>query len=160
MAGRTEGILTPTLMYFLNDSLNPIDLKMALINKLGSDFDGKNNEALFLEFLQAENNYDDVNVIHKLVNAEILICIAYLKAMDNYHNVSEAIGLARLAKYKSQNSYTIHMIAALIEAQKLMRNNFCKTYETVNKVRLNNEMKESAVNMIFDYMNLYKENCD
>ena len=93
----------------------------------------------------------------------ILISMAYLKALDNYFEVDEAIILARRAKSKGDDSYTINIICALIEAQKALDSDWCEVYNLANNVRtnqsLNMDMKEDAIKIIFEYMDLYKDNC-
>jgi len=46
-----------------------------------------------------------------------LLCLAYLKAMDNYFEVEEALVLAKKARSKKPGSCTFNIITALIEAQ-------------------------------------------
>lgn len=157
-ASRSEGKLNDELLNYLIDSKNPIELKIALINELGFDFAGKNNSTVFYEYLK-KNKLVDINK----TSAEILICFAYLKAMDNYFDVEEAIIYAKKAKAKNKKSYTINIICALIEAQKAMNSNWCKVYNLTNNVRINKtlikDMKEESVNVIFEYMDLYKDYC-
>ena len=114
LALKTEGKLTFALMNYLSDTKKPIELKIALINALGWDFNGKNNSTLFYEYLKENQNLKDINE----TSADILICYAYLKALDNYFDVDDAIKFAQKAKLKKKNSYTINIICALIEAQK------------------------------------------
>ena len=158
LASRSDGKLNDELLNYLFDSKNPIELKIALINELGWDFDGKNNATVFYEYLR-KNNLKDINE----ANADILICFAYLKALDNYFDVEEAIIYAKKAKSKNEKSYTINIICALIEAQKAMDSDWCEVYNLTNNVRINEllikDMKEEAVNIIFEYMDLYQDDC-
>ncbi|MDG4946245.1 hypothetical protein NMK71_07455 [Weeksellaceae bacterium KMM 9713] len=160
LASKTGGSLTIELMNYLTDTKNPIEMKIALINALGWDIDGKNNSTQFYEYLKVKNNLKDINE----ASAEILICYAYLKAMDNYFDVDDAIKYAQKAKSKNyKNSYTINIICVLIEDQKAMDSDWCEVYKLTNNVRVNNllnkDMKEDAINIIFGYMDLYKDNC-
>jgi len=158
LASRSDGKLNDELLNYLFDSKNPIELKIALINELGWDFDGKNNATVFYEYLR-KNNLKDINE----ANADILICFAYLKALDNYFDVEEAIIYAKKAKSKNEKSYTINIICALIEAQKAMDSDWCEVYNLTNNVRINEllikDMKEEALNIIFEYMDLYQDDC-
>lgn len=160
LASKAEGKLTIELSNYLIDSNNPIELKIALINKLGWDINGKNNSNIFYEFLKEQNILNDINE----ASADILICFAYLKAMDNYFDVEDAIIYAKKAKSKNSRSYTINIICALIEAQKAMYSDWCEVYNLTNNVRinkkLNQDMKEDAINIIFDYIDLYKSSCN
>lgn len=158
LASEAEGKLTTVLMNYLSDSKNPIQLKIALINELSWDTEGKNNSDIFYKYLK-KKNIKDINT----ATADILICFAYLKALDDYFNVEEAIIYAKRAKTKNKKSYTINIICALIEAQKALNSDWCEVYNLTNNVRinetLNKDMKEDAIDIIFNYMDLYKKNC-
>ena len=159
LALKTEGKLTVELMNYLSDAKKPVELKIALINALGWDFNGKNNSTQFYEYLKENQNLKNINE----TSADILICYAYLKALDNYFDVDDAIKFAQKAKSKNKNSYTINIICALIEAQKAMGSNWCEVYNLTNNIRGNDalqiDMKEDAIKIIFEYMNLYKDYC-
>lgn len=159
LASKTEGKLTIELMDYLSNNKNPIELKIALINALGWSFDGQNNSIMFYDYLKEKSKLEDINQ----ANADILICYAYLKALDNYFDVEDAIIYAKKAKSKNEKSYTINIICALIEAQKAMDTDWCEVYNLTNTVRINNtlnqDMKEDSISTIFDYMDIYKDNC-
>lgn len=159
LASKTEGKLTIELMDYLGNNKNPIELKIALINVLGWSFNGQNNSTIFYNYLKEKSKLMDINE----ANADLLICYAYLKALDNYFDVEDAIIYAKKAKSKNENSYTINIICALIEAQKAMDSDWCEVYNLTNNVRINNtlnqDMKEDSVSIIFDYMDIYKDNC-
>ena len=67
---------------------------------------------------------------------------------------------AQNARAKNNQSYTINIICALIEAQKMMFENSNKVYQIVNDVRmsaeLNKDMNEEAIKIIFEYIDIYK----
>jgi hypothetical protein len=159
LASKTEGKLTIELMDYLSNNKNPIELKIALINELGWRFDGQNNSTIFYNYLKEKSKLEDINE----ADANILICYAYLKALDNYFDVEDAIIYAKKAKSKNEKSYTINIICALIEAQKAMDSDWCEVYNLTNNVRINNtlnqDMKKDSISIIFDYMDLYKDNC-
>ena len=160
LASTTEGILTIELMDYLNQSMHPIELKMAVINEIGWSFNGHNNADLFIEYLQEKYGFKDKDEFLQQASADLLISMAYLKAMDNYFNVEEAVVYAKEAKSKNKESYTINIICALIEAQNAFDTDWSEVYNKTNEVRnnrsLNRDMKEDAVKIIFDYMDLYK----
>jgi hypothetical protein len=89
--------------------------------------------------------------------------MAYLKALDNYFEVDEAIKIARKAKVKLPKSYTVNIISALIEAQKALDSDWCKVYTLTDDVRqdksLTKDMRDEASKEIFSYMDEYKEEC-
>lgn len=160
LASTTDGILTIELMDYLNQSMHPIELKMAVINEIGWSFNGHNNADLFIEYLQEKYGFKDKDEFLQQASADLLISMAYLKAMDNYFNVVEAVVYAKEAKSKNKQSYTINIICALIEAQNAFDTDWSEVYNKTNEVRnnrsLNRDMKEDAVKIIFDYMDLYK----
>jgi len=84
--------------------------------------------------------------------------------MDNYFEVDDAIRYAKMAKEKKGESFTVNIICAIIESQKEMARDWCKVYQFTNDVRnnsvLKSDMKEEAVKIIFDYMDLYKSSCN
>lgn len=157
-----NGILNDELMSYLVSTKNPVDVKLALINELGWDFNGKKNYDLFMTYLKS-NGYEKEKEISKKGGADLLICIAYIKAMDNYFEVSDAISWAKKAKIKDNGSYSIQLIAGLIEAQEAMDGSWCKVFELCDSVRANQglkmDMRQEASEIIFEYMNLYSEYC-
>ena len=52
LASQTEGELTIELMDYLNAVMYPLELKIALINELGWDFNGKDKATIFYEYLK------------------------------------------------------------------------------------------------------------
>ncbi len=159
LASLTDGVLIDDLMSYLYNIRNPLELKIALINKLAWDINGKNNAEIFYNFLKEKNKLFNINN----ASSEILICYAYLMALDNYFEVDEAILYARKAKSKNAKSYVVNIICALIEAQMIMDDDWCDIYNFTNNVRidktLKKDMREEAVSIIFDYMDRYKKYC-
>ena len=164
LASEANGKLTVELMNYLSEAENPIELKIAVINKLGWDTNGKRNSSIFFQYLKEKYGYKTNRKFIRKASGDLLICMAYLKAMDNYFDVEDAIAYARKAKLKNKKSYTTHIIAALIEAQKVMNSDWCEVYTLANNVRINktliSDMKINTINIIFDYMDKYKENCE
>lgn len=163
-AEAANGILTEELMKYLNGKSNPIYLKIAVINKLSWSIDGKNNAELFWNFLQKNKKFKSVEDFKKKASAEQLICYAYLKALDNYFDVKEAMDMAQLAvKKDKKSSFTINIICGLIEAQNSFDSDWCKLWKCTDKVRNNTKLKkdlaEAAITNIFEYMDLYKDEC-
>jgi len=163
-ATEAEGILTNELIEYLLNEENPIANKIALINELGWDIDGKNNAAIFLDYLIQKQGYEDQeDFLNNGKDFEIL-SMAYLKALDDYFNVSEALIYAERALSKNSESYTYNIITALIEAQIATRGDWCKVYKLTDQVRtktsLETDMRDEAVTIIFDYMDSYKKYCN
>jgi len=163
-ATEAEGILTNELIEYLLNEENPIANKIALINELGWDIDGKNNAAIFLDYLIQKQGYEDQEDFLNNGKDFELLSMAYLKALDDYFNVSEALIYAERALSKNSESYTYNIITALIEAQIATRGDWCKVYKSTDQVRtktsLETDMRDEAVTIIFDYMDSYKKYCN
>lgn len=161
-ASEAKGILTNELMNYLNAKKNPIAVKMAIINQLSWDINGKDNATIFYNYLVLKHGYKSKADFLKKGKGYQLLCMAYLKALDNYFDVNEAIEFAEQALVKNPKSYTFNIICALIKAQLAFDSDWCKVYSLTNDVRTNislsNDMNEEAIKIIFEYMDLYK--CD
>ncbi len=162
-ASKTKGILTPEIIQYLMAKKKPIDVKMAVINQLGWNMDGKNNADIFLAYLLEKKKYKDLEDFTENGKDYELLCFAYLKALDNYFEVGEAFYFAQKALYKNQKSYTFNIIYGLINAQREFDNDWCEVYQTTDRVRkdstLNLDMQDDAKKIIFEYMDMYAEYC-
>lgn len=162
-ASQTNGILTPEIINFLLSKKKPIAVKMAVINQLGWDMEGKNNGDIFLAYLLEKKKYKDLEDFTENGKDFELLCFAYLKAMDNYFEVNEAFYYVQKASYKNQKSYTFNIIYALINAQREFDNDWCEVYLSTDRVRKDNtlqmDMSPEAIRIIFEYMDLYAEYC-
>jgi hypothetical protein len=163
-AGDANGVLTEKLADLLISRKGKIDVKMALINYLSWNLNGKKNALVFLNRLLEKGIYNNTEDFRKNGEADHLLCMAYLKALDNYFDVQEAFQWAELALQKNTKSYTFHIIHSLIHAQLLFDSDWCLVYQTTHSVRTNQnlkkDMKEQAVNIIFEYMDLYSSYCE
>ncbi|HNZ41823.1 MAG TPA: hypothetical protein PLI16_00440 [Bacteroidales bacterium] len=163
-AAATDGVLTNQLIKFLLAKKKPIAVKMAVINRLGWSLDGKQNASVFFDYLQEHKGYKGTDDLLKRAGASELLCMAYLKAMDNYFEVDEAIVYAEKAVSKNPKSFTYNIICALIKAQKAMDGDWCMVFKITDRVRkdksLQMDMKQEAFNIIFEYMDLYQDDCD
>jgi len=163
LAAQAEGKLNDELMKYICESKNPVDLKIALINELSWSHDGVTNSDILSAYLKEKKRYKSDSVFVEQAEWDLLICMAYLKALDNYFDVDDAILLANKAKSKNSNSYTVNIICALIEAQKATAYDWCEVYNLTNNVRINpslkKDMNDGAISIIFKYMDLYKSNC-
>ncbi len=158
--------LNDKLIAYILKKKNPIAVKLAIINQLGWDFEGRKiNAEIFALYIIDHGIYKDFDDMLKNADEEILICMAYMKAMGDYFDVSEAKYIARQARSKDKKgSYTISMICALIEAQEELHNdNWCKAYQICDAVRnnksLKKDLKKGAQKIVFDYVDLYQEYC-
>jgi len=162
-AGTAKGFLTPNLIKYLTDVDNPIDIKMAVINRIGWDIKGRRNAKQFIQYCTTKYKVTNYHELTTKLNASELICLAYIKSLDDYFNVKEANRLALLAIEKTPNSYTIRIIQSLINAQSYVMKSYCKVFKIFNEVKRNNSLKidfkNEASQIIFDYINGYEKYC-
>lgn len=163
-AADKNGILTTDLMKYLTKKSNPIAVKIAIINKLGWDINGKNNAEIFWNYLQKKMKFKNLQDFKNRADADLLICYAYLKGLDNYFDVKESMSFAQMARKKdNKKSYTINIVCGLIEAQNGFSGDWCEVWKSTDMVRnnksLNQDLKEDVIKNIFEYMDLYKEEC-
>lgn len=163
-AAQANGQLTTELADFLISKKNSIDMKMAVINCLSWDFNGKKNSAVFVNRLLEKKIYNNTEDFRNNGRADYLLCMAYLKAMDDYFDVTEAFQWAELALLKNNTSYTFNIIHSLIHAQILFDTDWCLVFLATHYVRINNSLKQDmnaeAIRIIFDYMDLYRDSCE
>ena len=162
-AGRAKGEITPELMEYLVRPNNPVDLKMAVINRLGWETKIKNNAGSFYSYLARKNRYKNEDELKQKATADELLALAYLKAMDDYYEVGPAIKYANLALEKNPQSLTYNLIVGLIRSQKAMDANWCEVFKITEAVKKNSELtvdiKSEAVRIIYEYTDSYEEFC-
>lgn len=159
-----HGKLTIDLMVFLLSETNPIDEKIAVINALGWSIDGKSNSEKFVKYLKKVKGYSSEAYLFDNGNSDELLCLGYLKAMDNYFEVNDAIRFSEQALKLNPTSFTYAIIHALIKAQNELDNDWCQAFKTTDAVRndisLLLDMEYSAYTLIFDYMENYRDTCE
>lgn len=164
-AGDAEGKLTTELMDFLYGEGNAIDLKMAVINRIGWDTALKDNSGIFFKYLQDKRGYADLPDLMKNGRDYELLCLAYLRAMDNYFEPGWSIEMSGMAVMEDKTmSFTYMIISALLRAQTWhLEFDWCLSYFITDQVRKNRslkrDMKREAVRIIFRYMRLYRRYC-
>jgi len=159
-----KGSLTEKLMKYLASEKKPIDAKMAVINRIGWDHEGICNAGKFCEYLMDKKGYRSWDDLCENGSGHELLCLAYLKAMDNYSDIEEAASIAEKATERNPESFTFNIITALIKSQKkLLEFDWCEAYNITNRVRENHDlqmdMNYEAVWIIFKYMDQYIEYC-
>jgi hypothetical protein len=162
----SEGKATQPILEYLDNEKNLIDIKMAVINSLGWNYDGLHNAELYYSHVNRNNTFSSIEDFTLNARPDQRLCYAYLLAMDNYFDVITAASIANdvISSEKTANSYTYNMIAALINAQLAMDYDWCEVYHITNNVRQNTTLKKdfrmAAIPLIFEYMDLYAESCD
>lgn len=163
LAGNSNGLLTKELMNYLADKDNPTDVKIAMINRLGWDTKGKTNASILINYLKSKYGFKTTAELKTGLSASDLICIAYLKSMDNYFDTKEALTFATAAQAKEPKSYTINIIQRLIKAQDYLYKSYCQVFKIVNEVRTNEsitmDFNKEASDIIFEYINRYEKYC-
>ncbi len=163
LAGNSKGLLTEELIKYLVEKDNPTDVKVALINRLGWDIKGKKNANILIKYLKSKYGYKTTADLTTGLSASDLICIGYLKSMDNYFDTKEALTYATLAQTKEPKSYTIKIIQRLIKAQDYVMKNYCQVFKIVHEVRsdesLSMDFNKEASDIIFEYIDGYKKYC-
>jgi hypothetical protein len=167
-ASKAGGILNKEMINYLgNDSIS-LDLKLALINAIGWDHKNDNSK-IYLRNIIKRKNYEsefpcnDYLLLKYNGTAEEQICYAYMRALDNYFDITSAFAMSEAAVRKS-SSYSINMIHLLIKAQGLTSLSetchaakiFC---ELKNKQTFINDMRLAADKFVFDYIDSLGANC-
>lgn len=159
----SDGVLTDTYCSYLHNSKNKLEIKLSIVNALSWDIDGKENFTIYLDYLIKHNTKLSEENYKKNCTRDQLICLAYLKALDNYNDTELPLELSELALKKAKKSYAVHIIHGLIKAQSLFSKDWCDLWKATDNVRQNKKLKndfsETAKKNIFDYMDLYKEDC-
>ena len=151
-----------TLLNFLADKSQPVDVRLAVINKVGWNFNGTSMGAQLGEYLMGRNNVKTEKKLVKKLDAGTLAVYAYARAMSDYFNVTAASELGHMAVNKNKNkSFSVALISALIDAQVYLDSDWSMIYKVVANVlhdgSLQLDMRQEAIDNIMDYINLYSE---
>jgi hypothetical protein len=148
---------------YLLDEDNPIDVKAAIINAIGWSLDGSSNSEKFKSYIAKKRGITTAQINLDDLSGDELFCLGYFLAYDDYFIVDESLNILAKAVAKNQTSFTVNMIYTLVKAQKAMDTDFCKvwklTADLLNNKSLKRDMKTSAIQMVVDYMILYKQDC-
>ena len=158
--------LPTTLLNFLANKKEPVDVRLAVINKIGWNFDGTTVGEQLGQYLMGRYKAKDEKKLVKKLDAGTLAVYAYARAMSNYFEVDEAIELGHLAVKKNKGkSFSVALISALIDAQGYMHTENASgwplIYPTLANVlhdgSLKLDMRQSAIDIIMEYIGLYQE---
>lgn len=157
MKAKTEGKMNSEIAQYLHKKSNPVDVKAAVINALGWDFNGKKNAEIYCSIVfEKQITESDISSL----SANDNFVIGYLKALDDYFYPYKAVPFLREAQKEMNDSYTVSIILALVRAQNA---DFCSSWKYVNKVfrnkYLEKDLRKDAEKIIYDYMVLYKNDC-
>lgn len=162
IAKSAGGTLPEVLLEFLADPLSPVDERLAAINQLGWDPEGTTTSRQLYEHLLTRYMVSEASALLECMDAGTIAVLAYAEAMSNYYDLSAASPLAHLAvDMDEEKSFSIAMVAALIDAQEYLSSDWGKVYkvvaDVVNDRTLVRDMRQSAVDAIMSYINLYEE---
>ena len=154
--------ISTTLLNFLSDKNAPVDVRLAVINKIGWNFDGTTIGSQLYDYLKGRYHAKDEKKLAKKLDAGTLAVYAYAKAMSNYFDVKAACELGHQAVKKDKSkSFSVAMAVALIDAQNYMDSDWSMVYKAVADVlhdgTLKLDMRQEAIDAIMEYINLYKE---
>ena len=154
--------LPVTLLSFITDEKQPIAIRLAVVNAIGWNFEGKNSGKQIREYLMNRYKVKDEKKLVKKLDASTLSVYAYAKAMSNYFVVKDAQELAHEAVKRDRiNSFSIAFIASLIDAQDYLDSDWAMVYKVVDDVvkdgSLRLDMRQEAIDIVMEYINLYKE---
>lgn len=158
-----SGVLDDKIAAYLLDEGNLIDVKAAVINALGWDYYGTNNSATFMDHVAKAHGTTAAKLNYASLSGSELMCMGYLKIMDNYNSTDTALQILELARQKMSRSFTVNMIWAIADAQQKFDADWCgvwtNTAQVLNNTALVRDMKTSAIQSVVDYMILYKGSC-
>ena len=157
-----EGEIPSVVLEFLADKKSPVDVRLAIINKIGWFFGGSPVGEQIGDYLMGRYKAKSKEKLVKKLDAGTLAVYAYAKAMSNYFDVTAASEMGHLAVKKNKGkSLSVALISALIDAQVYLDSDWSKIYPVVSKVlhdgSLKFDMRQEAINGIMEYINLYEK---
>ena len=159
---------------FLTDPKKPPDQKVAVINAMGWNFDGMKNGRKFIDLLAGKLKKKPGKLKIKHLTAHELLCLGYMLAMDDYFDLgpaakkggkietAPALKLLGKAAAMEPNDFTVQIIFALAKAQNVSAKNWCDIFMLVQNVVASSllpNMRKDAVDIIMDYIGIYREYC-
>jgi hypothetical protein len=160
---KSEGVINQEIADYLLSPANSMDIKAAVINALSWKFEGKNNAELYSKFLELWYKKTNQKWNIEKATAGELFCLGYLTAMDDYFHPEKAILFLKRAYQEKKDSFTVSIVLAIAEAQKVMDSDRCQVWELTDRVlkdkELKQDMRADGKKIIIDYMALYKDEC-
>ena len=156
--------VTEELIDYLADENNPIDVKIAAINAVSIY---KDVYTPLMAKLKSKWCTDSEITVLKEIDASTHTALAYANARSNWNwlDLREAIILTYSAFTKDPHSFTVNMVYALIISTHIMEDGtFCDVFKICDSVIVDNslkqDMRQEAIGMMFEYINLYKDDCE
>ena len=154
-AADQPNVLSEEAKAYLFDEANPLDVKLALINAVGWEFEG----------LTAYKDYLNYCIQHfpksKYASPEQKAVLVYLSAMSNYFNTAAMTKMVRMAMTTPRTDKQSFMLAiGLVKAQIALDNDWAEVYpivyDCVNKPRIK-DMRPEAIDLVMEYINEYEK---
>ena len=168
-ANVSKGEITTKMMEYIDNENNPLEIKLAIINAIGWKYKGLKNSRKFLKYVLNKKKYkleflSKTTAFKFKATADELICYAYMKALDNYFNVSDACNTAELSLKKNPNSFGVAMIYNLIKAQALTSiGETCYGSQLFLALKdnpnLKMDMRKESMSYIFEYIKEIGNGC-
>ncbi len=169
-AGNASNI-NQTIMAYLANKNNPIAARMATVYTLvyGTNSWPKESTQTFpekyLEYLKKRNAVTTESALFDKIDGPTLMTYAYMLGLANYGEddvVAKARNLADKAISKDQTkSLTVRLIGAVITGHYWMSSNWGMVYRdaerVINDSSLKKDMKQEAIDDIWNYLEEYKE---
>lgn len=158
----SEADIPVSMLDFLADKKSPIDVRLAVINAIGWNFNGRTTGQQLYDYLSTRYKTKTVSKFAKKLDAGTLAVYAYALVMSNYFEVQEAQDLAHKAvKKNKEKSLSVAFIASLIDAQVYLDSDWGMVYKVVNDVlhdgSLHLDMRQEAIDCVMDYIGEYKK---
>lgn len=176
VAAVSEGLTAQGLAFLMGNA--PIDQKLALINALGwgntayvTAFEEelarlrKIDTAIFTTMKNVKTIEEEIPGLEKLGKDDLTL-LGYLQVMGDYFNVNKGYYACYNGFIQNSQSYSHAMVLGLVIAQTYLESmQWCDVYNVMSQVNgdpslSQNKMREEAVTLIFDYINLYAESCN
>lgn len=168
-ASKSKGRMSEEMLAYIENDQYPLDIKLAIINALGWNQEGKDNSKLFLKSVINKKRYHaeiggDFIAFKWHASRDELICYAYLKAFEGNCSLDDAYAIASEAIRKHPTYFSVNMIYHLIKAQGLSNvGEYCyasKLFISIKAIpNIKLDMRKEAMKDIFTYMNEIGNNC-
>ena len=157
------GRLDPGILEFLfNDSEN-IGERLAVVNALGWNVKGKLLSEQMESFLKKKYGFKNTVILSMLSDDELVI-LAYRTALDDYFHPENSLPFLQEWERRFHSRSRAHaVILSLIKAQIAFENSWCDVWKIYHAAasdkKLKTDISGEALDIIQDYMILYKEEC-
>lgn len=138
---------------FLASPGNPLDEKAAVINALYSGLSWSDQEHAE-EYAQLVYGKSTASLDKSALSAQEIFVIGYLKVLDHYMNPD--ITWITAAQKALPDSLTVALVQALAQSQLNMDCSWSITEPVLNDTTLTKDLRQEAIDIITDYMVLYK----